>query len=807
MIDLSAKFRNEIYKDNRNFLPYLEITLKDGTELSLTKKDVWQNSLSIEDATSASGTFTIGAAVTGKAKVTLNNIYDDFSEYDFADATVGVYIGMQLPDTLEKVRIGTYIVDEPSYDGSTITLSCLDYLTKFDRPYKESSLMYPASIIQIIRDACTCCGVSLASADIPNANYLVENRPVDDALTFGDIIAMATQITGCFAKMDAYGRLKLNWYNMSVFEKNANLDGGKFDIATPCSTGDVADGGNFMDYSSRGAADGGSFEDLKQFHHVFSIKSISMSTDDAVITGVRVTEEYAEADSEKAEAYLAGSEGYVVDISGNCLIQKGQAQTVANYLYGVVGGMRFRPLDVECLSDPSIEAGDIAYVTDRKRNSYRIFISTRVFNLGGSEKVVCDAETPMKNSATHYSNTTKAVVKARNETRKAVSSYDLAVQQLTNLIAQSFGVFKTEEVLEDGSTIFYLHNKTELRDSSTIWKMTADAFAVSTDWGKTWNAGIDSSGNAVVNVLNAIGINADWIDAGSLSIGGTQRNVDGAIEIFDKNGVRIGLLNKDGIDLKGSFHSSGAWIDEETGEVENYTVSIESGAVRINTNSGRYLAIQAAGGIPELAMGDSNGTGTIISNNYINTDYLTISKRTKAQTAEITDLAAETMKLSGKMTGYNGTVMEIADSPTSGYLARFPEITEFDKIKINGFAKETWKISYTNDDLSIGVTGDVIYSGGIICMYGNIMLFAGLSAGSSKTVDIKNSEKSLADPESIPSALLPKHKSVKGITYTGVNILVLNLSTSGTLTIKNCGSTDIAPVTDKVNFRFDYTTI
>ena len=93
---------------------------------------------------------------------------------------------------------------------------------------------------------------------------------------------------------------------------------------------------------------------------------------------------------------------------------------------------------------------------------------------------------------------------------------------LTSLITQSFGVYKTEEKLEDGSTIFYMHNKPTLKESDTIWKMTANAFAVSTDGGKTWNAGMDSQGNAVVNVLSAIGIRFDWARGGTLTLGGDR---------------------------------------------------------------------------------------------------------------------------------------------------------------------------------------------------------------------------------------------------------------------------------------------
>ena len=544
MLDLSTEFKKAMFNDNRDFLPFLDITLKDGTVLNLKKEDVWQNSFKVEDATSATNTFTIGAAVTGKLSVTMNNIYDKFSEYDFADADVIAYVGMQLSAALEKIRVGTYTIDEPSYDGSTISLSCLDYMNKFDKPYSESKLVYPATLFQILSDACTCCGVTLLSTDFPNKDYVVQSRPADDALTFGDVVAMVAQIAGCWAKMDVYGRLKLGWYDMSVFEQNETVDGGKFERMEEYT--ETIDGGSFTDMPDDVAVDGGSFADLKLFHHIYSTKTFTASTDDVVITGVRVTEEFEETEEEQKGTYLAGSDGYVIDVSGNALIQKGQAQAVAKYLYNRVGGMMFRPLSVETLANPAIESGDIAYVTDRKQNTYQSFISTRTFTLGGSESIACDAETPSRNSAKTFSDMTKAVVKSRNETKKQISTYDLAVQQLTNLMTQSFGVFKSEEVLEDGSVIYYMHNKPEMENSSTIWKMTADAFAVSTDGGKTWNAGIDSSGNAVVNVLNAIGINASWINTGDILIGGSKPNKDGTITVYDKDNNVLFKVSKEG---------------------------------------------------------------------------------------------------------------------------------------------------------------------------------------------------------------------------------------------------------------------
>ena len=95
--------------------------------------------------------------------------------------------------------------------------------------------------------------------------------------------------------------------------------------------------------------------------------------------------------------------------------------------------------------------------------------------------------------------------------------YKIAERQLASLMSQSFGVFNTEEVLEDGSVISYMHDAPTLEKSLNIWKLTENAFAVSNDGGRTWSAGLDTSGNAVFNVLSVIGIDATWIRADNLT--------------------------------------------------------------------------------------------------------------------------------------------------------------------------------------------------------------------------------------------------------------------------------------------------
>lgn len=109
-----------------------------------------------------------------------------------------------------------------------------------------------------------------------------------------------------------------------------------------------------------------------------------------------------------------------------------------------------------------------------------------------------------------------SIVTASGISKNQISYYNNDIQRLTALMAQSFGSFKTEEKQDDGSSIYYIHDKKELDESVKIWKYTADGFVVSDDGGQTWKAGLDASGNAVMNVLSAVGIQADWVKAGTI---------------------------------------------------------------------------------------------------------------------------------------------------------------------------------------------------------------------------------------------------------------------------------------------------
>lgn len=571
MLNVSAKWQRAVMLDNDiNVNCFADIVTAGGEKIPISDSELWANGFEVNDSTSSNGTFTIGALIAGKLKIKLNNIYEDYSKYDFDKASVTAYVSKSFSDgTTEKLKIGEYRVSETSYDGSIITLTCLDNINNFNREY-DSNLSYPTTAYEVVRDACIKCDVPFTMARFDNSDYVINEIPSDNQkLTYGQVIAYILQLGGLWGKCGHDGELLIGWYDMSQFDSQG-YDGGSFSTkTTPYSDGDNVDGGNFTDYSSGDSVDGGTFTDARNYHNIYTQKDLNVVTDDVVITGVKVIVTSKEDKTKDVNA-LAGKEGYVVSISDNPFISADKAQTVADYIFKKIGGMRFRPLDATLLSNPLIESGDVALVTDRKQNTYSCFISNRTFTVGSGTKISCDAENASRNSADKFSSETKAVVQARKVAQAQLSVYDKQMQLLTQLMSQSLGLFKTEQVQEDGSIIYIMHNKADLNSSNIQWKMTANGMAVSNDYGKTWNAGVDKDGNAIFNIMSAIGINFDWAHGGTLTLGG-ENNVNGKQYVKGANGKTLVTLDNKGLALDSSVKIAWDNVADTTTKVTQIT--------------------------------------------------------------------------------------------------------------------------------------------------------------------------------------------------------------------------------------------
>ena len=752
MLNVSSAFKQLLYEGKRNYLSYADITLSDGTKLSLDNSDIWDSGMEISDSVSSDNSFDVGAAIVNSSKIVINNIYDDYSDYDFSSAEVIMYVGLKLPDgTIERVRKGTFHVDEPKYNGAIITLNCLDNMSKFDRPYSESTLQYPATLNQIVRDACSKCGVTLQTYDFPHDDYVVQERPEDEATTFGEVIQWAAQIACCFCRCDVYGRLELKWYDQAALERRTALDGGSFS-GLP-DTSNIVSGGIFNPWTTGESIDGGSFSDLS-VHHIYSISSLSVSTDDVVITGIRVSAKSSNDDNEQEIVVSqTGTEGYVISFENNELINAGDGTTVAGWIGERLIGFRFRKASISHLSDPTIEAGDVAFLTDSKGRTYDIVISSTKFNSNGAyQNTESSALDPIRNSATRYSEATKNYVNYRKEIQKEKTDREQAIEELTNRINNSSGTFTTIETQPDGSNIYYLHNKPQLADSDIIWKMTAEAWGVSTDGGKTYNAGMTVDGDTIVRILSAVGINADWINAGDMSAdrikGGTlilggQSNGNSILRIRNPSGMQIGYIDNTGVHFnQGTFAGS---LSAATGTFAG-NLSAAGGTFKgsLQAASGTFA------GVLQAATGSFSGTITsnnaIITGGYISIitsteNYSIISLKSGSSFENAITPADIRIHYQDSFSKISGTGLATCDgnasvyiSPNAVYVSEDPSgIVPYNYARTAVF-KDAIRIYDSSNTIKSFMTEDHITSGGDIYAWGNI----GCSGEKSRIVDTEN---------------------------------------------------------------------
>lgn len=666
MINVSSAWHRALLNDNRAYKEYITITLTDNTVLNLTEANIWQGGFQIEDAVSDESSFQFGAAIVNKLSLTINNIYDTYSEYVFDDAHVDVQIGLVTDSSTEIIDKGKFIVNTATYNGSLINLECYDYMTKFDKPYSVSQLVYPATLDEIVRDACTNCGMVLGTLNFPHKNFEIDTRPEDAQITFREMISWCAQVAGCFARVAVDGKLEIKWYNQTALENVMDgTDGGVFDNSTPYSTGDSVNGGTFNPWNTGDVVDGGAFTDSSGVHFISSLYSKDISVDDVVITGVSI-EIKTEDNGNPVVTHLGGTSGYVVAISDNPLITTTNYSSILTWLQNQLVGFKFRKASISHGSDPSIEAGDVAMVFDANGNQYPIVVSKTTFSVGSSQNTVSAAQTPARNSAARYSAETKNYVELRKKVEAEKSAREISEAAIREELAAGSGLYYTAvpDTLDPTSTIYYLHNKTLLADSAIRIKFSTAGISVTADGTSqtpSWY-GLTVNGDMLLNLLSATGINADWINTGSLDVGGLG-NTNGSIRIYNIQGTQIGSWNKDGISvLDGTI---GGWSIQPDGiRRSDATTGIGVGMLPGTNSAGTFLYVSdSSSGTTVYPFAVFSSGRVNMSNAHISGGTIAGWDITSSGITNTPDLQSKVAVLNG--TGTSGVFLYVADTSTS----------------------------------------------------------------------------------------------------------------------------------------------
>ena len=552
MRNLSTEFKEQQNSGNRNYLKYADFTFTDGSTLSITDKDLWSNGFKFEDAVSQSGSFDIGAAIVNKLTLQINNFSGKYTDYIWDGARVVCHIGLELSTGIEKIRICTMTVtDAPYQNTAIISLTCEDSMRLFDRDYSESKLTYPATRLQIIQDACEVCGVTLQSTRFDNDDFVIQNRPDDSSITFRQVIAWVAQMGCQWAKTDAYGRLCLDWYKNEVPENFYN----KAEVPWNDIEGkDILDtaGAQIITVMQKGIT-------------AIDTNGFTPWLYDVEITGIKVAEYVENSSKNEAKTYQSGKTGYVIEISDNKLIQEGSGEKICQIIADRCVGLKFRPFTTGALTNIAWEAGDTIEISDRNGKQYKSFLTSVTLNPGAFEQLECSAKSVSRNKQKQYTLNQQVQAENKKNLKDERTAREKALEELSQRLAESSGTYTTVETQPDGSKIYYLHNKPQLSDSDIIWKMTAEAWAVSTDGGQHWNGGMTVDGDVIARILTATGVNADWINTGTIKAIDKDGNITFLVDVTTGRVV----INADSVQVKGKDVNAIAKEKAET-EVNNF---------------------------------------------------------------------------------------------------------------------------------------------------------------------------------------------------------------------------------------------
>lgn len=542
MINVTNQLKTESLL-NSNYYVTANAVLRDGTILNLEKEDFYLDGNGIVDS-SDSGDFPVGVAIEKTATLALVNDDDRFSDYNFAGAQFTLFLNLQLSDRLETIRRGTFIVSKKPATSDEINLTLLDYMSKAETGY-NTNLVFPCSVREVLEDACQQTGIVLGDATFKNADYQVQKKP--ENTTFRAVIGMVAALAGGNARIDENDNLRI-----------ITFDDGVDTITLETIPWYGINGNTILDIDSNEIE---TILERKGFKPNF-INNLTYDVDDVVVTGVKYTDNETE--------YKYGTDGYVITIDNKLL--SGNEQTGVDLIGKELVGMRLRPFSCDSIAIGYATFGDRITFSDIKGNIYYSYLTDVDFAFSGSTSFSCNAKSMEDIDADYPDSMQVEVDNIKKDSEKKITAYDAKLKQMNELAANTLGFYFTEEIQPDGSSVSYRHDKPSLKDSKVIYKTGVDGFFLSVDGGNTWKAGFDSNGDAVLNILYAIGIQSDWIN----TRGFTAKDNDGNITFRIDAETGAVNLNATELTIKGKTPENVA-----NAEVEKFITEVYSPQIKV----------------------------------------------------------------------------------------------------------------------------------------------------------------------------------------------------------------------------------
>lgn len=323
------------------------LTLPSGTELKGGSPGSAVKSLTLHTAVNAGQEFTIGSA------------FSDYIEAEIwadPDGSLQITAGDALTyyrqdDAGSRTKVGVFYAEKPTRTKrNSYKVTAYDTMSKLDADFsgwlRANQAQFPKTIWQLVQLACQRAGVALASSSLPiNGSYSVQAFYADD-LTCRQIISWAAEAAGCYAHMNADGRLQFLTYTDKRSTAKITPDGASN------STAYYADSLSYEDYA------------------VKAIEKVQIRQSDSDVGVIY-------PDSTTATNTYA--------VQGNLLLTTGtedNLKTVVQNLYNVLKNVTYTPCKVSVPSSSGLACGQIVHVKDARGREFDTYLMSATISSG-----------------------------------------------------------------------------------------------------------------------------------------------------------------------------------------------------------------------------------------------------------------------------------------------------------------------------------------------------------------------------------------------------------------------------------------
>lgn len=323
------------------------LRLKDGTELTGGSPGSAVKSLTLHTAVNAGQEFTIGSA------------FSDYIEAEiWADPggslqiTAGDALTLYRQDDAgNRTKVGVFYAEKPTRTKrNSYKVTAYDTMSKLDTDFSgwlhANQAQFPKTIWQLVQLACQRAGVALASSSLPiNGSYSVQAFYADD-LTCRQIISWAAEAAGCYAHMNADGKLQFLTYTDKRSTAKITPDGASN------STAYYADSLSYEDYT------------------VKAIEKVQIRQSDSDVGVIY-------PDSTTATNTYA--------VQGNLLLTTGteaNLKSVVQNLYNVLKNVTYTPCKVAVPSSSGLACGQIVHIKDARGREFDTYLMSATISSG-----------------------------------------------------------------------------------------------------------------------------------------------------------------------------------------------------------------------------------------------------------------------------------------------------------------------------------------------------------------------------------------------------------------------------------------